>query len=128
LPGGFAEKEKSMETKSYKSMILVTGTGNAVSAGVSPHPIKAPELQILGQREADNADGSHTVCIPVEVVADSAPKVLALHVIVDGLISAELGRAEGSNFYSADIPSPAGLYELTIQMAQRSHIQLNAHF
>jgi hypothetical protein len=123
-----------METRSYRSPILVTGTGNAVSAGVAPHPIKAPELQILGQREADNADGSHTVCIPVEVVADSPPKMLALHVIVDGLISAELSHAEvknarqGNNFFSADIPSPAGLYELTIQMAERSHIQLNAHF
>ena len=114
-----------METKSYKSPILVTGTGNAVSASVLPHPIKAPELQILGQREADNADGSHTVCIPVEVVADSAPNVLALHVIVDGLISASLTRAQlknarqGNNFFSADIPRPQGLYELTIQMAQR---------
>jgi hypothetical protein len=123
-----------METRSYKSPILVTGTGNAISAGAAPHPIKAPELQILGQREADNADGSHTVCIPVEVVADSPPKMLALHVIVDGLISAELSHAEvknarqGNNFFSADIPSPAGLYELTIQMAERSHIQLNAHF
>jgi hypothetical protein len=123
-----------METKSYKSAILVTGTGNAVSAGASPHPIKAPELQILGQREADNADGSHTVCIPVEVVADNAPGLLALHVIVDGLISADLAHAQvrnarqGNNFFSADIPSPAGLYELTIQMAGRSHIQLNAHF
>ncbi len=123
-----------METKSYKSPILVTGTGNAVSASVSPHPIKAPELKILGQREADNADGSHTVCIPMEVVADTAPQVMALHVIVDGLISAELSHAEvrnarqGNNFFSADIASPAGLYELTIQMAQRSHIQLNAHF
>lgn len=123
-----------METKSYKPPILVTGTGNAISAAVAPHPIKAPELQILGQREEDNADGSHTVCIPVEVVADAAPPVLALHVIVDGLISASLARAEvrnarqGNNFFSADIPSPSGLYELTIQMAERSHIQLNAHF
>ena len=123
-----------METKSYKAPILVTGSGNAISACVAPHPIKAPELQILGQREADNADGSHTVCIPVEVVADSAPKIMALHVIVDGLISASLARAEvknarqGNNFFSAEIPQPAGLYELTIQMADRSHIQLNAHF
>ncbi len=123
-----------METKSYRPPILVTGSGNAISANVAPHPIKAPELQILGQREADNADGSHTVCIPVEVIADTAPKRLALHVIVDGLISASLARAEvrnarqGNNFFSAEIPSPAGLYELTIQMAGRSHIQLNAHF
>ena len=123
-----------METKSYKPPILVTGTGNAISAAVPPHPIMAPELQILGQREADNADGSHTVCIPVEVVADRAPEVLALHVIVDGLISASLARADvknarqGNNFFSADIRQPSGLYELTIQMAQRSHIQLNAHF
>ncbi len=123
-----------METKSYKPPILVTGSGNAISAAVAPHPIKAPELQILGQREADNADGSHTVCIPVEVVAETAPEVMALHVIVDGLISASLARAEvrnarqGTNFFSADIPSPSGLYELTVQMAERSHIQLNAHF
>ena len=123
-----------METRSYKAPILVTGTGNAISACVASHPIKAPELQILGQREADNADGSHTVCIPIEVVADSAPGVMALHVIVDGLISASLARAEvkntrqGNNFFSADIPNPVGLYELTIQMAGRSHIQLNAHF
>ena len=123
-----------METKSYKPPILITGTGNAISACVAEHPIMAPELKILGQREADNADGSHTVCIPVEVVAESAPKVLALHVIVDGLISASLAQAEvmnarqGNNFFSADIPNPAGLYELTIQMAERSHIQLNAHF
>jgi hypothetical protein len=123
-----------METKVYKPPILVTGTGNAVSACVAPHPIKAPELKILGQREADNADGSHTVCIPVEVVAEGSPKVLALHVIVDGLISASLSHAEvrntrqGNNFFSAEVPSPAGLYELTIQMAERSHIQLNAHF
>ncbi len=123
-----------METKSYKSPILVTGTGNAVSASISPHPIKAPELQILGQCEADNADGSHTVCIPVEVVAENPPQMMALHVIVDGLIRAELTHAQvrnarqGNNFFSADIASPAGLYELTIQMSQRSHIQLNAHF
>jgi hypothetical protein len=123
-----------MDTRSHHPPILVTGTGNAISASIAPHPIKAPELQILGQREADNADGSHTVCIPVEVVADSAPGTLALHVIVDGLISASLARAEvknarqGSNFFSADIPQPNGLYELTIQMAERSHIQLNAHF
>lgn len=123
-----------METRSYRAPILVTGTGNAVSAGAAPHPISAPELQILGQREADNPDGSHTVCIPVEVVAERPPQVLALHVIVDGLISADLARAklrnarQGSNFFSAEIPEPAGLYELTIQMAARSHIQLNAHF
>ena len=65
-----------METKPYKPPILITGTGNAISACVAEHPIMAPELKILGQREADNADGSHTVCIPVEVVAESAPKVL----------------------------------------------------
>jgi hypothetical protein len=123
-----------METRTYKPPILVTGTGNAISATVAPHPIKAPELQILGQREADNGDGTHTVCIPVEVVAEGSPKVLALHVIVDGLISASLAQAkvtnarQGNNFYSADIPSPAGLYEITLQIAQRSHIQLNAHF
>lgn len=123
-----------METRSYKPPILVTGTGNAISATVAPHPIKAPELQILGQREADNLDGSHTVCIPVEVVADSVPGNMALHVIVDGLISADLSRVEvkntrqGSNFFSADIPRPEGLYELTIRMAERSHIQVNAHF
>jgi hypothetical protein len=123
-----------METQSYKSAILVTGSGNAISAAAAPHPIKAAELRILGQREADNADGSHTVCIPIEVVADPAPKLMALHVIVDGLISASVARAElhnprqGNNFFSADIPYPAGLYELTIQMAGRSHIQLNAHF
>ncbi len=123
-----------MDTNAYRSPILVTGTGNAISANVAPHPIRAPELQILGQREAYNADGSHTVCIPVEVVADAAPGSLALHVIVDGLISASLARAQvknprqGNNFFSAEISQPEGLYELTIQMSQRSHIQLNAHF
>jgi hypothetical protein len=123
-----------METKTYKPPILVTGTGNAVSANVGPRPIKAPELQILGQREEDKADGSHVVCITVEVVAEGSPRMLALHVIVDGLISASLSHAEvrnarqGSNFFSADIPNPAGLYEITLHIAQRSHIQLNAHF
>ena len=123
-----------METTLAHSPILVTGSGNAVSAAAAPHPIRAPELQILGQRVADNADGSHTVCIPVEVVADVAPDAMALHVIADGLISASLGRAEvrnarqGSNFFSAEVPHPAGLYELTIQIERCSHIQLNAHF
>ena len=123
-----------METTTYRPPILVTGSGNAVSATVAPHPIMAPELQILGQREADNADGTHTVCIPLEVVAETSPRVLALHVIVDGLISASVANADvknarqGNNFFSADIPSPAGLYELTLQIAERSHIQLNAHF
>src|ERR1700710_2462017 len=97
VPACHKKKENSMETKSYKAPILVTGTGNAISAAVAPHPIKAPELQILGQREADNADGSHTVCIPVEVVADTAPSVMALHVIVDGLISASLARVQVRN-------------------------------
>ncbi len=124
-----------MASDAYKPPIFITGTGNATKPGTCSHnEIRAPELQILGQRETDHADGSHTVCIPVEVVADVPPERLAVHVIVDGLISADMMRTEprrtrqGSNFFSADITRPAGNYEITLHIAGRSHIQLNAHF
>jgi hypothetical protein len=134
------------------SSVNIIGSDNVVSVGqiggitarvvtVITPPL-APELRILGRQDVENPDGSHTVAIKTQVVSPVAPGLLAIQVQAEGLksvaimppavggVSTMMKRnvRQGPNFYSAEIPSPRGEYDIGITTERPSGIRLDASF
>jgi hypothetical protein len=139
------------DAKSDHPQITISGGDNVVSVGqiggitarvVTINPPMKPELRIIGRTETDNQDGSHTVTIKTEVASPITPGLLIVQIrargirrvmivppSISGFSSIQLRNVSGSDsFYSAEIPSPNGQYDISVQTSAPTEIQLNATF
>jgi hypothetical protein len=132
-----------------KTPITINGNNNAVSVGQSGgvttgiyiNQAKA-ELKLLGQKDQDNPDGSHTAVFAVGIEAPFSPGKLNIHIQADGLINVSIlppavggivtmqkfNVRQAANSYSADIPAPASQYEVSVQTKTKGPISVSYQF
>jgi hypothetical protein len=132
------------------SPVNITGGDNVVSIGqiggitartVINQAVK-PELRIVSRQGVDNPDGSHTEVIKTEVAAPFAPGLLIIQIQANGLKAVSIMPPPtngvstmnkrnvrlGSNFYTAEIPSPRGQYDIAVTTERAGDIKLDAAF
>lgn len=142
--------EKKMSDDSKNEPVTISGNDNVVSVGqiggitakTVINQVVTPSLKILSKQEIDNTDGSHTVIYNTVVDAPFTPGLLFLQVQASGLMSVVImppavggvstmflrNKRFSTDFYSAEIPSPNGQYQISIKTAHRADIQLSAKF
>jgi hypothetical protein len=134
-------------------IVNVTGNDNVVSVGqiggitartvtIIEQPLK-PELRILVREDSVLPDGSHVLKLKAEVRSPITPGLLAVQIAEKGIKDVQImpepvgGIAAGMmmrnymigpEFFSAEIPSPRGRYDITITTQTATNIQFAAGF
>jgi hypothetical protein len=140
------------EAQESSSPVNVTGNDNVVSVGqiggITARTVTVieqalrPEFRILAREDKDLPDGSHQVSLRGDVVSPITPGLLALQIQaadlknvqimpppVGGVSSMTMRNVRrGSNFYSTEIPSPRGEYNIVITTGMPTEIGLAASF
>jgi rRNA processing protein Gar1 len=108
--------------------VVSFGQSGGITAGTYIDQAKA-ELKLLGQKDQDNPDGSHTAVFAVGIEAPFTPGKLSIEVHADGLVGVSIlppavggivtmqkyNVRQTSNSYSTDIPAPSKQYEISVQ-------------
>jgi hypothetical protein len=131
--------------------VTISGGDNVVSIGqiggitartVTINPPMNPELRIIGKTDVDNPDGSRTITVETEVASPITPGLMIIQVGAAGLQQVSIAPPptngvamiqmrnirRNDNSFSAEIPSPRGKYNISIQTKAQVPIRLNASF
>lgn len=100
-----------------------------------------PVFKIIGEEEKDNADGTYSKAIEIEVKADIVPGRLLVTLIacdivkvvnVDGAQNYSVGELTktpiGRDKLSITIPHPNGKYTIVVKMKAKGDIKLEHNF
>jgi hypothetical protein len=129
-----------------KEMGNVTINGSAVShnqsggitAGNYINQAPQPELKIVSDANKNNANGTHTKAVRLQVVSPYAPGLMVIVAKAAGLLSGDIhpvtlghimaaSRIEGDK-YIVDVTSPVGIYELAIQTKRHTPVEITYGF
>jgi len=129
--------------------VSVTSNNNIVSVGpggvhIGTYVNQAPQpqLKLIDQKDIVEPDGSHTTTFTVEVVSQLTPSFLAIDIAAQGIknvrimpppiggVSAMMLRNVrwSSTDYHAELTSPRGRYEVTVQTTVQTPVKLSYQF